>query len=129
MESAPAVVFLRDPGVKPVVYQGICPFLLCLIFLLLYKMIEVSYLIASYEMWLFAGPINSSMFIDLMENNKLHGMFVFFCLICILRRPKYNRVPSSYILWFQLLLQLNWSPAINFVFGLFSCDRICDFMA
>ncbi|CAA2963239.1 dnaJ homolog subfamily C member 16 [Olea europaea subsp. europaea] len=39
VESAPAVVFLRDPGVKPVVYQG---------------------------------PINSSMFIDLMENNKLH---------------------------------------------------------
>ncbi|KAL2516026.1 DNAJ heat shock N-terminal domain-containing protein [Forsythia ovata] len=39
VESAPAVVFLKDPGVKPVVYQG---------------------------------SINSSLFIDLMEKNKLH---------------------------------------------------------
>ncbi|KAL6559515.1 hypothetical protein OROGR_004632 [Orobanche gracilis] len=37
VESAPAIVFMKDPGVEPVVYQG---------------------------------PVNSSMFIDIMEKNK-----------------------------------------------------------
>ncbi|KMT10782.1 hypothetical protein BVRB_5g114380 [Beta vulgaris subsp. vulgaris] len=41
VESAPATVFLRDPGAKPLVYYG---------------------------------PVNSSWFVDVMEDNKLHEL-------------------------------------------------------
>lgn len=41
VESAPATVFLRDPGTKPLVYYG---------------------------------PVNSSWFVDVMEDNKLHEL-------------------------------------------------------
>ncbi|GFP87467.1 Dnaj homolog subfamily c member 10 [Phtheirospermum japonicum] len=65
VESAPAIVFMKDPGVSPVVYQGMCQFSYhtCLARCFKsqwYKLISL----------LFTGSVNSSMFSDIMEKNK-----------------------------------------------------------
>jgi len=71
VQSAPAIVFLKDPGVKPVVHHG-------LFHLVLYYLITKRiYIFSSNELTIYAfciaGSVNSSIFLNLMENNKQQG--------------------------------------------------------
>ena len=71
VESAPAIVFLKDPGVKPVVHHG-------LFHLSSYYSITIRiYICPSNQLTVYAlciaGSINNSIFLNLMENNKQQG--------------------------------------------------------
>lgn len=70
MESAPAIVFLKDPGLKPVVYHGKrFSSIYCFIFVTCFSF-------ASSKVNIFlAGFFNHTMFTDIMEDNKHYGKF------------------------------------------------------
>lgn len=68
VESAPAIVFLKDPGVKPVVHHGLSlhhttwePFDFAFAFCL------------TDSAFCVAGSVNNSMFLNMVENNKQQG--------------------------------------------------------
>ncbi|XP_073269934.1 uncharacterized protein [Primulina huaijiensis] len=71
VESAPAIVFLRDPGVEQVVYHG--KYRMPSIFLSYYMHPQTVVLRYQADKSVsLSGFINSSFFIDIMEKNKLH---------------------------------------------------------
>ncbi|GMH01378.1 hypothetical protein Nepgr_003217 [Nepenthes gracilis] len=83
VESAPATVFLKDPGTKPIVYYG---------------------------------PVNSSWFVNVMEQNKMHELTQLRSLTsmelgCDARG--YSRAGFNTMIWYCVILIGRPSPEIN----------------
>ncbi|KAL8130311.1 hypothetical protein V2J09_019466 [Rumex salicifolius] len=91
LESAPATVFLKDPGSKPVVHYGMFPLF-------------------------FLSPVNSSWFLNAMEENKLHELaqlrtVTSMELGCDARG--YSRAGADTKIWYCVVLIGRPSPDMN----------------
>lgn len=73
VESAPAVVFLKDPGVKPVVHHGM---LLSLFAFMLHLVVQFSDFQLMRKFCPIAGTFNNSWFLNLIEQNKYQGWVI-----------------------------------------------------
>ncbi|KAF7135819.1 hypothetical protein RHSIM_Rhsim08G0152800 [Rhododendron simsii] len=119
VESAPAIVFLREPGVKPVVYHGMSLFLFLFVPLNTHSQYLVAELICcvtSLVVLLFAGPGNNSWFVNLMEQNKHHVLpqlrsLTSMELGCDARG--YSRAGNETSIWYCVILAGRQSPELH----------------
>lgn len=79
VELAPAMVFLKDPGVKPIVYHGMSllfPWLISFVCFFHFILCSVHCLTYQNVHFLPSGSVNRSSFVQLIEQNKQQGIIV-----------------------------------------------------
>lgn len=79
VELAPAMVFLKDPGMKPIVYHGtslLFPRLISFVCIFPFILYSVHHL-TDQNVHLPLGSVNRSSFVQLIEQNKQQGIIFF----------------------------------------------------
>ncbi|KAL3528409.1 hypothetical protein ACH5RR_007731 [Cinchona calisaya] len=118
VESAPAIVILKDPGVKPIIYHGMffSPYSTFLYTMVADAKVAWHVLLTSFRCLYLAGSINNSMFIDIMEKNKYHVLPQLRSLTSVdlgCDARGYSRAGSETRIWYCVIVAGRLSQELN----------------